>query len=84
VTYQVTHGLVKGSTDTGRYAVVCVLGELAVGYQGRAISAGVGDCQAMRWTGTDWRISPGVLAAPASSAWPGSADAVTAGYQELI
>lgn len=83
VTYQVTHGLVKGSTDAGRYTVVCVLGELSVGYQGRAISAGVGDCQAMRWTGTDWRISPGVLAAPATSAWPGSADAIKAGYLEL-
>lgn len=84
VMYQVTHGLVKGSTDAGRYTVVCVLGELSVGYQGRTISAGVGDCQAMRWTGTDWRISPGVLAAPATSAWPGSADAINAGYLELI
>lgn len=83
VTYQVTHGLVKGSTEAGRYTVVCVLGQLSVDYQGRTISAGVGDCQAMRWTGTDWRISPGALAAPASSAWPGSADAVKAGYREL-
>ena len=83
VTYQVTHGLVKGSTDAGRYTVVCVLGQLSVGYQGRTISAGVGDCQAMRWTGDGWRISPGALAAPASSAWPGSADAVKAGYREL-
>lgn len=83
VTYQVTHGLVKGSTDAGRYTVLCVLGQLSVDYQGRTISAGVGDCQAMRWTGTDWRISPGALAAPASSAWPGSADAVKAGYRGL-
>jgi hypothetical protein len=83
VSYQVTQGLVKGSTDAGRYAVVCVLGELSVGYQGRTISAGVGDCQAMRWSGTDWRISPGALAAAASSAWPGSADALKAGYREL-
>lgn len=83
VNYQVTHGLVKGSADVGRYTVVCVLGELSVGYQGRTVSAGVGDCQAMRWTGTGWRISPGALAAPASCAWPGSADAVKAGYREL-
>jgi hypothetical protein len=83
VTYQVTQGLVKGSTDGGRYTVVCVLGELSVGYQGRTISAGVGDCQAMRWTGSEWRISPGALAAAASCAWPGSADAVKAGYREL-
>lgn len=83
VTYQVTHGLVKGSADAGRYTVVCVLGQLSVDYQGRTISAGVGDCQAMRWSGNGWRISPGVLAAPASSAWPGSADAVKASYREL-
>lgn len=83
VTYQVTQGLVKGNTDAGHYTVVCVLGELAVSYQGRAVSAGVGDCQAMRWTDLGWRISPGALAAPASSAWPGSADAVKAGYREL-
>jgi hypothetical protein len=37
----------------------------------------------MRWSGTDWRISPGALAAAASSAWPGSADALKAGYREL-
>lgn len=83
VSYQVTQGLVKGTTDAGRYTVVCVLGELFVGYQGRTISAGVGDCQALRWSGTDWRISPGALAAAASSAWPGSADALKAGYREL-
>jgi hypothetical protein len=83
MTYQVTQGLVKGSTDTGRYTVVCVLGELSVGFQGRTISAGIGDCQAMRWTSTEWRISPGALAAAASCAWPGSADALKAGYQEL-
>lgn len=83
VTYQVTQGLIKGSADAGRYTVVCVLGELSVGEQGRTMSAGVGDCQAMRWTGADWRISPGALAAAASSAWPGSADAIKAGYREL-
>jgi hypothetical protein len=83
VSYQVTHGLVKGRVEAGRYTVVCVLGELSVGYQGHTVSAGVGDCQAMRWSGTGWRISPGTLAAPASCAWPGSADAVKAGYREL-
>jgi hypothetical protein len=83
VTYHVTEGLIKGSLDGGRYAVVCVLGELAAGYEGRTISGGVGDCQAMRWTPDGWRISPGALAARATSAWPGSADAVKAGYREL-
>lgn len=83
VTYQVTHGLIKGGTDAGRYVVVCVLGELSVGQWGRTVSAGVGDCQAMRFSGAGWRISPGELAAPAPCAWPGSADAVAAGYREL-
>ncbi len=84
VHYQVTHGQIKGATDNGRYVVVCVLGQLSVDYQGQTLTAGVGDCQAMRWTGTAWRISPGALAAPAPSAWPGSDDAVRAGYRELI
>lgn len=83
VSYDVTEGLIKGSTDHGRYAVVCVLGELTVQYQAQTVSAGVGDCQALRWTGVDWRISPGALAAPAPCAWPGSADSVAAGYREL-
>jgi hypothetical protein len=83
VDYQVTEGLIKGVADQGRYTVACVLGELTVQYQERTVSAGVGDCQALRWTGTDWRISPGTLAAPAPCAWPGSLDAVEAGYREL-
>jgi hypothetical protein len=84
VNYEITEGLVKGTTDSGRYAVACVLGDLTVQYQETTVSAGVGDCQAMRWTGTGWRISPGVLAAPAPCAWPGSLDAVEAGYRELV
>jgi hypothetical protein len=83
VSYQASEGLVKGSADGGRYVVACVLGELTVQYQTQTISAGVGDCQALRWTGTDWRISPGRLAAPATCAWPGSAESVEAGYREL-
>jgi hypothetical protein len=85
-----THGLVKGVLDDGRYAVVCVLGEYTADYQGRMVSVGVGDCQAMRFlpdatspTGGNWRISPGPAAAPAPDAWPGSQDALTVGYQEI-
>jgi len=81
--YQVTHGQIKGVTPDGRYVVVCVLGQFSVGVNGQLVSAGVGDCQAMRWTGTQWRIASGALAAPAPCAWPGSADAVKAGYREL-
>jgi hypothetical protein len=83
VTYDVTHGLIKGSTDGGRYVVVCTLGQLTFDFESRTTSFGVGDCQAMRWTGTAWRISPGARAAYASSAWPGSLDSVKAGYRAL-
>lgn len=84
VTYQVVEGLIKGTEDGGRFAVVCVLGELTVQDRGQTVAAGVGDCQALRWTGTEWRISPGALAAPAPCAWPGSVESVEAGYRELI
>jgi hypothetical protein len=81
--YQLTHGQIKGVASGGRYAVVCLLGQFSVGVNGQVVSAGVGDCQAMRWDGSQWRIASGALAAPAPSAWPGSADAAKAGYREL-
>lgn len=84
VTYRVLEGLIKGMADNGRYAVVCVLGELTVQDRTQTVAAGVGDCQALRWTGTDWRISPGAMAAAAPCAWPGSAESVDAGYRELV
>lgn len=83
VKYQVTHGQIKGVTDGGRYVVACVLGQFSVDYQGQTLTAGVGDCQALRHVGGEWRISPGPLPAAAPSAWPGSADAVHAGYRDL-
>jgi hypothetical protein len=83
VDYQVTEALVKGSLDGGRYIVACVLGELTVQKGGPATAAGVGDCQALRWTAAGWRISAGPLAAPAPCTWPGSAESVRAGYREL-
>jgi hypothetical protein len=81
--FQVTHGLVKGTASGGRFVVVCVLGQFSVGVKGQVTAAGVGDCQAMRWNGTEWRVAAGTLAAAAPCAWPGSADAVKAGYREL-
>lgn len=81
ITYKTTDGLVKGTTDAGRYAVVCVLGELAADYQGQAVSGGFGDCQAMRYVQGEWRISPGAPAFKAPSAWPGTPEAVAAGYR---
>jgi hypothetical protein len=82
-TWTPTSGLVKGTTDGGRYAVVCVLGELVTGIHGQSVASGAGDCQAMRRTGDQWRISPGPAVAPAPLAWPGSAEAVRAGYREV-
>jgi hypothetical protein len=83
VTYEVTQGLIKGTAGGGRFAVVCTLGQLSFDYQGQATSMGIGDCQALRWTGTAWRIAPGARAAYAACAWPGSIESVRAGYRPL-
>ncbi|WP_254896820.1 hypothetical protein [Amycolatopsis sp. Hca4] len=83
VTYEVSQGLIKGTADGGRFAVVCTLGQLSFDYQGQSTRMGIGDCQALRWTGTAWRIAPGARAAYAASAWPGSAESVAAGYRPL-
>lgn len=83
VTYEVTQGLIKGTADGGRFAVVCTLGQLSFDYQGQSTSMGIGDCQALRWTGTVWRIAPGARAAYAASAWPGSSESVAAGYRPV-
>ncbi|MEA5366242.1 hypothetical protein VA596_42400 [Amycolatopsis sp., V23-08] len=84
VTYDVSQGLIKGTADDGRFAVVCTLGQLSFDYQGQTTSMGIGDCQALRRTGTAWRIAPGARAAYAACAWPGSAESVAAGYRPLI
>lgn len=76
-------GLIKGSTDQGRYVVVCVLGQLDSGANGRLLSTGAGDCQAMRFVDGQWWISPGAAAAPPTLAWPGSAAAAQAGYRTV-
>lgn len=81
--YSVTHGFIKGVTDGGRFALVCVLGELAAHHQEASAAAGLGDCQAMRFAIGQWRISPTARAAEAPNAWPGSAYAVRAGYREV-
>ncbi|MDN5920746.1 MAG: hypothetical protein L0I76_37530 [Pseudonocardia sp.] len=79
-----TSALIKGTTDDGRYVVACVLGELVTGLNGQAVSTGAGSCQALRRVDDQWRISPGAAASAASLAWPGTAEAVQAGYRDLI
>ncbi|NMI00627.1 hypothetical protein HF526_25450 [Pseudonocardia sp. K10HN5] len=83
VTWQLTNALIKGTADDGRYAVVCVLGELTVTGNGQSVSGGGGDCQALRYVAGNWQISPGAAAAPAPLAWPGTAEAVAAGYRAV-
>ncbi len=83
VAYDITQGLIKGTADEGRFAVVCALGQLSFDFQGQSTSMGIGDCQALRWTGSAWRIAPGARAAYATCAWPGSIESVNAGYQPL-
>lgn len=80
-TFTPVAGLIKGSIGTD-FVVACVLGEWQVTY--RATSrAGAADCQRMVWSGGRWRIGPGAQPAYAPSAWPGSADAVRAGWRGL-
>lgn len=91
MTWQPEQALIKGVLDGGRYTVACVLGQFTADYQGRLVTYGVGDCEALRWVPTNsatgaagqWLISPGPAAATATDAWPGSQDSVNAGYQEL-
>ncbi len=80
-TYQVDAGLIKGTADDGNFVVPCVLGELSVITTNSARRVGLGDCQGMRWVGGRWRISPTALPSAASCAWPGTEEAVTAGYR---
>ncbi|WP_296146082.1 MULTISPECIES: hypothetical protein [unclassified Pseudonocardia] len=83
MTFTPLAGLVKGTTDGGRYVVVCVLGQVDVVANGIPISSGGADCQAMRRLGDAWRISPGAQAAAATVAWPGTDEASDAGYLPL-
>jgi hypothetical protein len=91
MSWQPEQAQIKGVLDGGRYVVACVLGQFTADYQGRLVTYGVGDCQALRWMTADprsgatgqWLISPGPAAATAPDAWPGSQDSVNAGYLEL-
>ncbi|MEU6131359.1 hypothetical protein ABZ805_19470 [Saccharopolyspora sp. NPDC047091] len=81
--FQPTHGQIKGTAEGGRLVVACVLGQFSVDHRGQTVTAGIGDCQAMRWNGHRWRIAATPPAAPAPSAWPGSDASVSVGYREL-
>lgn len=83
ITWAPTSAMVKGSTDDGTYTVVCVLGELVTDYKGRVASGGWGNCLPMRRVGEQWRVASGPAAWVAPAAWPGSDEAVAAGYRDI-
>ncbi len=74
-------GQIKGTVGDS-FVVACVLGEWQITYRSTS-RAGAGDCQRMVWHDGRWRIGPGAQPAYAPSAWPGSADAVRAGWRAL-
>lgn len=74
-------GQIKGGVGDS-FVVACVLGEWQVSYRSSS-RAGIGDCQRMVWLDGRWRIGPGAQPAYAPSAWPGSANAVRAGWRPL-
>lgn len=83
ISWTPTSAMVKGSTDDGTYTVACVLGEFVADIKGRVVNAGWGNCLPMRRVDDQWRIASGPTAAPAPSAWPGSDEAVAAGWREV-
>ncbi|NWJ69929.1 hypothetical protein HX744_05200 [Pseudonocardia sp. ICBG1122] len=83
ISWTPTAAMVKGTLDDGTYTVACVLGELVVEDRGRVVTAGWGNCLPMQRTGDRWLVAAGPTAALAPSAWPGSAEAVDAGWREI-
>ncbi|OLL70506.1 hypothetical protein Ae168Ps1_6253c [Pseudonocardia sp. Ae168_Ps1] len=83
ISWAPTSAMVKGSTDDSRYTVVCVLGELVTDYKGRVASGGWGNCLPLRRVGDQWRVASGPAARVAPAAWPGSDEAVAAGYRDI-
>jgi len=81
-TWTITHAQIKGVLDDGNFVLACVLGQFDANYRSN-VRAGVGDCQRMVWQAGRWRIGPGTQPAFAPSTWPGSADCVRAGWQEV-
>ncbi|ALE86703.1 hypothetical protein XF36_29295 (plasmid) [Pseudonocardia sp. HH130629-09] len=83
ISWAPTSAMIKGSTDDGRYTVVCVLGELVTDYKGRVASGGWGNCLPLRRMGEQWRVASGPAAWVAPAAWPGSDEAIAAGYRDI-
>ena len=82
--YQVSAGLIKGSSDGGDFVVPCTLGVLSVVTTTTSVRIAIGDCQALRWIDGQWRISPTRAPVVAPATWPGTTEAQTAGYVAVI
>lgn len=72
-------GLVKG-TDGPDWTLACVLVEVSTVVQQQARIA-YGHCERMQWSHRRWMIAPGSAPAPAPSTWPGSQQALNAGWR---
>lgn len=83
ISWNPTSAQVKGTAADERYTVACVLGELVVDYRGRVVTSGWGNCLPIRRVGDQWRVASGPPAWVAPSAWPGSNEAVAAGWREI-
>ena len=80
--FQTSEGLIKGSVGPD-FTVACVLGVWSVSSQDSTTQRAGADCQRMVWTADGWRIGPGRQPAESPGTWPGSAEAVRAGWRAL-
>ena len=71
-------GQVKGSDGDG-WHVACVLVEITYTYRDQARLA-YGHCERMTWDGDRWVIGAGAHPVPAPSTWPGTEQALQAGW----
>jgi hypothetical protein len=73
-----TGGQVKG-TDGPNWVVACVLLRVDATIA-RTASIAYGHCERMQWHEDRWQIAPGTQPATASSTWPGTEQAASAGW----
>ena len=71
-------GQIKGSDGDG-WHVACVLVEITYTYRDQARLA-YGHCERMTWDGQRWMVAAGAHPVPGPSTWPGTEQAVRAGW----
>lgn len=82
-TYTPVQGMIKGTADGGRFAVVCTLGRLTYSENGDSNTIGAPDCARMRWHEGRWMIAPGADPAPPPWTWPRSKTSYEAEFRDL-